>query len=57
MKKFYNEPEMNISMFNVENVVTTSNVEPEPGAPMSAMEKLQATGQLNDVTNKITVTF
>ena len=24
MKKFYNEPEMNISMFEVENVVTAS---------------------------------
>ena len=30
MKKFYNEPEMNISMFEVENVVTSSGgSEPE----------------------------
>ena len=28
MKKFYNEPEMNISMFEVENVVTDSGTVP-----------------------------
>ena len=30
MKKLYNEPEMNISMFEVENVVTGSGTEPAP---------------------------
>ena len=58
MKKFFNEPEMNISMFDVENVVTTSNIEPQPEAPMKAIDKLNAANNnLADVTNKITVTF
>ena len=50
---------MNISMFDVENVVTTgSDITPEPKDPMSAMDKLNAANNnLADVTNKITVTF
>ncbi len=55
MKKFFNEPEMNISMFNVENIIMAS-AEPEP-VGQTAMEKLQASGKLTDVTNQIVVTF
>ena len=44
MKKFYNEPEMNISMFEVENVVTSSgDVDPTVTAKENAKTALTET--------------
>ena len=51
MKKLYNEPEMNISMFEVENVVTGSGTEPAPDV-VTAESKAKAklgTGESNTV--------
>ena len=55
MKKFYNEPEMNISMFEVENVVTGSG-DPETN-PQTAVD--YATDALNTAgsTQIATVTW
>lgn len=52
MKKFYNEPEMNISLFSQENVVTASN---ETNGHDLASDELTKAGVSE--TNKVTLTW
>ncbi|MGM9936502.1 MAG: hypothetical protein ACI38A_04085 [Candidatus Ornithomonoglobus sp.] len=56
MKKFYNEPEMNISLFAQADIVTTSGEEPTP-APVGETAVVKADAALAEATTKITLTW
>ncbi|MGN0164504.1 MAG: hypothetical protein ACI4EA_13155 [Candidatus Ornithomonoglobus sp.] len=55
MKKFYNEPEMNISLFAQENVATTASS--GEGEPTGETAVAKAGAALEGATNTITLTW
>ncbi|MGN0183251.1 MAG: hypothetical protein ACI4DP_12725 [Candidatus Ornithomonoglobus sp.] len=54
MKKFYNEPEMNISLFSQADIVTTSGEDP---TPVGDTALVKADAALAEATTKITLTW